>query len=206
MKIFFVFVCLMSISKFSHALDINTVSAVLYGPTGFVTKPSASTLNQGMGNIGVWESFDDGDNDNFYFLYGVRNWLELGVRTDIPSQDSLNFVFKINSGRQDRLFKGFPLLAFGIYRSKSYFTASYQISPLMATIGTNLSDSNKGIFAGASLQLSKYALVQADIEDRNFGLGLRGQFKNFQLSLLYDGNLDQNIVDAKIYWGLGFSF
>ena len=126
--------------------------------------------------------------------------------SDLPKQDNINFLFKINSQAQDRLFKGFPVLGFGVYRSNSYLTASYKAHPVMLNLGANLSNSQKPIFFGGSLQISQAFLLQLDSNGEDYGIGLRGQLQRFQLSLIIDNNIHQEIFDASLYWGVAFIF
>ncbi|MDH5544399.1 MAG: hypothetical protein OEZ43_02335 [Gammaproteobacteria bacterium] len=193
-------------TSFANAGDIAQHSASLYGPVGQVKTPSAFSLKQGQGAIGIWEDFRDLRWDNFYFLYGVRNWLEIGVMSDLPAQNNFNFLFKINSETQDRLFKGFPVIALGIYRSNSYLAASYKIRPISLTVGSKLSGTPKPLFIGANVQFSKYLLMQLDTDGKEYGIGIRGQLDKFQFSLLLDGKTSRSVLDNKVYWGVAFNF
>lgn len=106
------------------ASDIAAYSPSLNGTTGLVKTPTAFSLRKNKGVVGIWGELAKSPDHDFYFVYGVRNWLEVGVISNLPQHTSPNFLFKINSEVQDRLFKGFPILAFGLYRSTSYLTTS----------------------------------------------------------------------------------
>ena len=186
---------------------MTETSTSLHGPTGLVTTPTAFSYKQNHGTIGIWNQYNNRQTvDAFYFLYGVRSWLEIGVLSDISDSNKLNFVFKINNRRQDRLFKGFPIVAFGLYGSHSYVAASYKISPLTLNIGSKLSDSEQALFFGGSLQLRKNILLQLDSEGDNYGFGLRGQLQKFQFSLLLKNQTKNALDDAQVNLGLSFSF
>ena len=188
------------------ASDIARYSASRHGTTGLVKTPTAFSLKQSEGSVGVWGEVTNNPDHNFYFVYGVRSWLEVGVISDLPQHSSPNFLFKINSQAQDRLFKGFPILAFGLYRSTSYLAASYKIMPLTLNVGTTLSRDRKPFFFGGSIQITNRMLFQIDSDGTDYGIGLRGQVQPFQFSLTVDGRTGETLSDANIVWGAGFHF
>ena len=189
-----------------YASDIARYSPSLNGATGLVKTPTAFSLKQNEGTAGIWGELASNPEHNFYFVYGVRNWLEVGVISDLPQHTTPNFLFKINSQAQDRLFKGFPILAFGLYRSTSYLTASYKIMPLTLNLGSTLSRDRRPLFFGASLQITNRMLVQLDSDGTDFGIGLRGQMRPFQFSLTLDGKAGDALTDVTLNWGAGFHF
>ena len=188
------------------ASDIARYSPSLNGATGLVNTPTAFSLRKNEGSVGIWGEASKYPDHDFYFVYGVRNWLEVGVISDLPQHTTPNFLFKINSQAQDRLFKGFPILAFGLYRSTSYLTASYKIMPLTLNLGTTLSPDRSPLFFGASLQIANRMLIQLDSDGSDFGIGLRGQVQPFQFSLTLDGQTGETLSDLKLHWGAGFHF
>lgn len=201
-----IFFILLGVLSNINASDIARYSPSLNGTTGLVKTPTAFSLKQNEGIAGIWGELENSPDHDFYFVYGVKNWLEVGVISDLPRHSSPTFLFKINSQAQDRLFKGFPILAFGLYRSTSYITASYKIMPLTLNLGTTLSRDQRPLFFGASFQLTNSALFQVDSDGTAVGIGLRGQIRPFQLSLTLDGKTGETLSDAKLVWGAGFNF
>lgn len=190
----------------TNASDVSQYSASLSGSTGLVITPTAYGLKRNHGNVGLWGEMVNSSGHELYLLYGVRNWLEVGIESDLPYHTTPNFLFKINSQAQDRLFKGFPLLAFGLYRSTSYLAASYKIMPLMLNVGTTISQSGNPLFYGASLQIAKNTLIQIDARGNEYGAALRLHLRQFQFSFAAEGEQGQSLVDTSLRWGAAFHF
>lgn len=189
----------------TQALDIVRSSAMLDGPTGFVITPSAMTVGEGRANVGLWGNVETAGFDNLYFIYGVRNWLELGVAMDGVRQNELDVLFKVNSGSQDKLFKGFPLLALGVYHSRSYLSATYQVNPLTLSFGKDLELYGNSLFFGVGVKLQRRVLLQMDVDGDDYGLGLRGQLNRIQFSFMLHSSPGQLVSPGRLYVGAGFS-
>lgn len=187
--------------------------ASLHGTSGAIQTSDAKTIGKFRGNIGVFENFRSDSLDRITFCFGVHDHIEVGLQSEIPTKADprMNFFFKVKGNDQGNYFglksKFIPATAFGIHRRGAFAVASYQIHKVLVSVGYNFSDDTNGAFANLSYYPVRFIAVQAECLSNVIGVGLRGNYKGIEMSLMYSHPLSTSqFISENRYLRIAYNF